>query len=365
MKLFEEILLTQACGTKDQEVRDIVERELSQIDDVIFYEDHIGNIIARRGEGPYPTFCCHLDTVHKITKNYVVEKHEVKQYTSKRRGKKKSRKKTYDGVQDYLYTSAQGIGGDDKCGIYGCLELMRSLRNVKAMFFVQEECGTIGARGIELSEFEDSAYLIELDRRGNSDIIMDYNFSETISPKFEEVLEQQMGDDWEQADGTFTDVMILAERGVGISAINVSCGYYKAHTKEEYISWKDLNKSIAFCFDLAQALGQDVYSHEYEDQAFGFGAQGWRVPPARGDWFRTSYSRPNAWNRTWNEDFSRQEDEFDDGEIIDAIEGEPVPYCPECGDLLSRVEVDEIYVCYSCGEAFFRDDGILIRYADA
>jgi hypothetical protein len=32
-----------------------------------------------------------------------------------------------------------GIGGDDKCGVYACLELLKELPNLKAAFFVSEE----------------------------------------------------------------------------------------------------------------------------------------------------------------------------------------------------------------------------------
>jgi putative aminopeptidase FrvX len=39
-----------------------------------------------------------------------------------------------------------GIGGDDKCGVYACLELLKELPNLKAAFFVSEETGCHGSK---------------------------------------------------------------------------------------------------------------------------------------------------------------------------------------------------------------------------
>jgi hypothetical protein len=38
-----------------------------------------------------------------------------------------------------------GIGGDDKCGVFACLTLLKELPYVKAAFFVSEETGCHGS----------------------------------------------------------------------------------------------------------------------------------------------------------------------------------------------------------------------------
>lgn len=37
-----------------------------------------------------------------------------------------------------------------------------------------------------------------------------------------------------------TDVLELKERGLGVSCINLSCGYYEPHSDEEFTVKKDL-----------------------------------------------------------------------------------------------------------------------------
>ena len=50
---------------------------------------------------------------------------------------------------------------------------------------------------------------------------------------------------YEISDGLMTDVAELRERGVEVSCINLSCGYYEPHTDYEFTSKSDLQK----CYD--------------------------------------------------------------------------------------------------------------------
>ena len=43
-----------------------------------------------------------------------------------------------------------------------------------------------------------------------------------------------------------TDVLTLKERGLGVSCINVSCGYYEPHTDNEFVVKSDLLNCLAF-----------------------------------------------------------------------------------------------------------------------
>lgn len=317
--LFEEILMCQAYQEDDEETRAVVIRELDKMG-VARTVDEIGNIIATKGEGPYPTVCAHLDTVHQRTKDYQPYRYHME-----------------DG--DITYDAPTGIGGDDKCGIYGVLELLRALPNIRAVFFVQEECGTIGAYAIDLEIFEDSAYLIELDRRGDSDVIATLMFDDTVSEQFTADIMPVMGDAWDFADGTFTDVMILAERGVGLSAINVSCGYHNAHTAAEWISWKELCKSVAFVFDLVIALGQTIYPHEMEVCDTGYTPITWTGSR------RSPFAEAPSWGM---DDVAASLD--DDGTEL---------FCPFC---CSKMEIDRewgLLHCLACDEIFsFEEDPI-------
>ena len=48
------------------------------------------------------------------------------------------------------------------------------------------------------------------------------------------------GSDIKKNPGMMTDVLELKERGLGVSCINLSCGYYEPHSDEEFTVKKDL-----------------------------------------------------------------------------------------------------------------------------
>ncbi len=64
-----------------------------------------------------------------------------------------------------------------------------------------------------------------------------------------------------------TDVETLKEKGLSVSAINMSCGYYNPHTDEEITVKRDLEK----CWHLVQHIIEDcteTYPHEVGDNGY-------------------------------------------------------------------------------------------------
>ena len=207
--------------------------------------DAAGNVIVTKGEAKtYPCIVSHMDTVHDIKKNYTI-------YVNKPKGvlfAKSNNKMT-------------GIGGDDKCGIFACLYFLKVLPAVKVVFFSREEIGCKGSRDIDLQFFDNCRYVIQLDRKGNSDFI-DVKFGDkTISHEFSsEVghLKKEYG--FNSTTGTVTDAVTLwSNRGVGISCINISAGYYKPHSDDEYIKIDELWNSIRFTKDIISTLKPKRY----------------------------------------------------------------------------------------------------------
>lgn len=143
-----------------------------------------------------------------------------------------------------------GIGGDDKCGIYICLELLRILDHVKVAFFIAEETGGDGSGVCDLTFFDDCRFILQPDRYGNSSVITDTNGLYVTGVEFEEAITNIMYDYAYclDAKGTFTDIGVLAKRGVGIAVSNISCGYYNQHTEEEVVCLADLENSLNFIY---------------------------------------------------------------------------------------------------------------------
>ncbi len=67
-----------------------------------------------------------------------------------------------------------------------------------------------------------------------------------------------------------TDVETLKEKGLSVSAINLSCGYYNPHTDEEVSVKRDIEK----CWKLIQHIIEEcteVYPHEVGENGSYYG----------------------------------------------------------------------------------------------
>ncbi|MGC8678006.1 MAG: hypothetical protein ACP5UF_07325 [Hydrogenobaculum sp.] len=135
-----------------------------------------------------------------------------------------------------LHTDGTSIlGGDDRAGVYACLKLADSVRYT--LFCDKEEIGGLGA--IEFCEsmphFTTKAF-IELDRKGNNDSV----YYDSISLDFEEWVES-FG--WKPNTGSFSDISKLTPY-FNISSVNLSVGYYNAHSKREILDLEVLETNI-------------------------------------------------------------------------------------------------------------------------
>lgn len=149
-----------------------------------------------------------------------------------------------DGNEGIL-TSPQGLGADDRAGVYGVLELFRTLPAELQPYVLLtdlEETGGHGAREAvrifgDVLRSPDITYFIEIDRKGREDAVYycqepgDFRaYVETFG--FKETL------------GAFSDVAIIG-KAVNKCTVNVSTGYYDAHTKHEYLIISELLKTVS------------------------------------------------------------------------------------------------------------------------
>ena len=98
-----------------------------------YYLDTNLNVYATKGildseEEYYPCVISHTDTVHDIDTINIRE-----EQLPNTEGQLKLAYKAYNDLG--LPT---GIGGDDKCGVFACLKLLKELPVLKAAFFVSE-----------------------------------------------------------------------------------------------------------------------------------------------------------------------------------------------------------------------------------
>jgi putative aminopeptidase FrvX len=135
-----------------------------------------------------------------------------------------------------LVMSPEGIGGDDRAGIYAILQIVKKHR-CHVLFCEDEEIGCQGARRFADSGIiPDVHYIVELDRRGDNDAVF-YNCD---NPEFTEFV---CGFGFQQETGSFSDICVIAPV-IGTAAVNISAGYYNEHTRSEYINLDVLQHNI-------------------------------------------------------------------------------------------------------------------------
>ena len=245
--------------------------ELEGIEGVSFYRDEMMNVYATKGtleEGEfYPMFIAHTDTVHiKIDKIVVQEEKLKRPHTFG---------KTFDDtLVDVLKAydtdgKPTGIGGDDKCGIFICLELLKQLDKVKIGLFVSEETGCHGSSKCDVNFLQDVGYITQYDAPGNhliTEICSGVRLFERDSEFFEKTLEvitESFGNEMLIQSHPYTDISQLKKK-IDVSCINMSCGYYNMHSAQEFISIEDVKCAIEAGKNMVKVLGLKKYEYLYK-----------------------------------------------------------------------------------------------------
>ena len=214
-------------------------------------KDTYGNLYVWKGESEsYPCIVAHLDQVqHTHPRDFrAIETRDIIfGYSAKEH-------------------SICGLGADDKNGIIIALEAIRRYDHMKVVFFKEEETGCHGSSHAEMRFFDDCRFVIQCDRRGNSDLITNIGCTDLCSEKFiQDIDPEHWG--YKEEQGMMTDVETLKEKGLSISAINISCGYYNPHTDEEITVKRDLEK----CWRFVQHIIEDcteTYPHEVGENGY-------------------------------------------------------------------------------------------------
>ena len=151
--------------------------------------------------------------------------------------------------------SPTGVGGDDRCGVFMILELIKE-HKCHILFCEDEEIGCQGARKFGDSGIECAVnYIIGLDRRGDNDAV----FYKCENPEFTEFIK---GFGFECAKGTVSDISHVAPYLMR-AAVNISCGYYCEHHLHEYIDTTVVHRNIA---RLQQLIATPTGVYEYMEK---------------------------------------------------------------------------------------------------
>ena len=145
------------------------------------------------------------------------------------------RRKIYFDPVSRIYWSPDGLGADDRAGVWGCMAL-REKYGCMVLLTDGEEWGGLGA--IEAARIfgnqfkKDVDFFIELDRRGRGQAVF-YNWE---SDEFQKYI-LRFG--FKKHFGTFSDISIVGSN-LEIPSVNLSAGYYNEHRVNEYLIYPHL-----------------------------------------------------------------------------------------------------------------------------
>lgn len=214
----------------------------------------------------------HVDTVHEDTG----WGYGMVSRSGKVRKAKDTDKELYYDSSKRVYWSPDGLGADDRAGVYACLQIFDSMPESHKpiiLFTDGEEYGGIGANEVvclldtDYSVLKDVSYFIELDRKGGNDCVF-YNGE---SREFKRYIK---GFGFKEDMGSFTDISIICPE-VGICGVNLSVGYYHQHTDKEILKMDELEAAIATVKSMIKANdGTKWVLHKKKDKylkdALGF-----------------------------------------------------------------------------------------------
>lgn len=174
----------------------------------------------------------------------------------------------------FTVTSPQGIGGDDRCGVYIILSLLDKTEIRPAILFCEdEEAGGIGSnkfckRNDLVEDVSSLKFMIELDRMHANDAV----FYDDDNADFHDFIREITGYvmDW----GSFSDISHLMP-ATGISGVNLSCGYYNPHTKQEYVVYAEMENTVAAVQKLCEEAKKESCAR-YEFMQRKFDWMNWR-----------------------------------------------------------------------------------------
>ena len=189
----------------------------------------------------------------------------------------------YDNRKNVIW-SPQGLGADDRAGVYAIIQIVRSGLRPHIILTTDEEKGCLGAAELAKLQcpFENLQYVIELDRRGTNDCV----FYDCENPQFVDYVEQ-FG--FTEAYGSFSDICEICPEW-GVAGVNLSIGYQDEHSYQELLFVGPMLATIDKVKKMLQeddipffkyipspyawnwkTWGKDGWDEKYDQKGFGYG----------------------------------------------------------------------------------------------
>ena len=234
--------------------------------------------------------------------------------------------------------SPDGLGADDRAGIFAILTILKHGYRPSIIFTTDEEIGAVGAsqlvEDIKSPESE-LKYIIQLDRRGTNDCV----FYDCDNRDFVEYIEK-FG--FVETFGSFSDISVICPAW-GIAGVNLSIGYEDEHTTSETLRVGAMLNTIRKVENMLKV--KDIPFFEYIE--YSYTNNSWNYYFQRGRkkyWYDDDDAEYNYATLKCN----KCNKYFHSYEVIPALskDGKKTKYyCPDC----CATEVDW---CAQCNNAF-------------
>ena len=219
--------------------------------------DKKGNIYLTKGELAkgeyYPCVTSHMDTVQDKAKPFALAGAELPLRT------RRVKSTTSDEVRHEIFIDGQGIGADDKLGVYISLQIMKNIDKCKAAFFVEEEIGMKGSNELDKEFFNDVAYVVGWDSpdliraawKCSGTQLFSYDF---YTNHLKPVVSKWGFSDKDFHSEPFTDVIKICEK-TGVMCMNFGNGGYQAHSQTEYLVIEHVDHALGMGLDIINTIG--------------------------------------------------------------------------------------------------------------
>ena len=253
LPLLEQLYLIHSPSRREARMSEFVQKTLHELG-VSHDVDAHGQIYSFRYPGR-PLLSAHMDQVQIRPCTQVLQK-----------------------AKGSIWESDTGLGADDKNGIWIVLELLKRFSalnsdfaatgpNLNFVFSVEEEC--MGTALEELLAVPENAeflkasvpYGLVFDRKGWGDIIgADNCYCVEEMEKDLEAISQRLGFGYRACAGVYSDADRL---NAHISCVNLSCGYFSAHSEDEYTLIPALENALEFAATIIENCDKKYPAPEF------------------------------------------------------------------------------------------------------
>ena len=174
-------------------------------------------------------------------------------------------KEIFHDREEEVIWSPDGLGADDRVGVFLTLSMVRAGLKPSILFTTDEESGSASGRHFAETyrkKFKKLGinYIMQLDRSGYNDCV----FYQCESKRFEQYI-KTFG--WETAAGSFSDISVLCPV-LKVAGVNLSVGYFNEHSQTEMVDLFTMSKNYDIIYYMVEKSIEIQKPYKYIPKVF-------------------------------------------------------------------------------------------------